>query len=714
MPVAKGLGMRSGIDVKPEVVGEVAVRSLPRRPMLWPKRVTVVLVLTLLLVGFLGLTGRTDKVALTITAAVLLIAAIITLGHRKWQRGRSIDKTIEAINAAIRTAAPTRDLVVAKRWRKDERSDHPVWIGIPYLFRIAYPADVIDSDPHFLDTLVVQVSNRMGVPYRVAKNDSRNCIVDLVVDDTEPEETDSEKDELSTIISAEIPDATVTTIERDAEGAITKLEFGWQPKQSARASKAYIQKNVTSVIREVVNDSSLVGVYDIADRKGTLMPLTPLADRIPNPPRNEADPMKVVFGRFRSGRECIWDLDAPIPHLLIVGGTGGGKTVLLLTLLMKLPISKKLRKLFRSELRAALADLDVEHHKLEEYYGGVEIYPIDPKRLGLFDLDLIPGAHKAATREVGITEMLLTVKERMDERYAFLEKYGPHLRKVLPPLILVIDEGEEVNEILNDWWQSGEGKEHWCARFGLEKPPSGTKHPVMRMLGSVLRLGREARVHVILASQQAASSWLSTSSRSQFAVRIALRNLEASTSMMTFGSLAATEGLESVAGRAWVSIGMGVTPEHAQIFWTPKLEKNLPDHDRKILHGLGIKLKDDADYQPPVDVDEYIAEPEKLDPTTPEMATAAVPDPELSEEQQESESGDGLQSFELAVSDLEPGMTILVDVNGDTLTATIDSVDADEDDDGYTRISFTTESGEERLSSRPDDDEVTILLSPGR
>ena len=184
--------------------------------------------------------------------------------------------------------------------------------------------------------------------------------------------------------------------------------------------------------------------------------------------------------------------------------------------------------------------------------------------------------------------------------------------------------------------------------------------------------------------------------------------------MMTFGSLVATEGLEALPGRAWVSGGNGVTPEHAQIFWTPKLELQLPPVDRKILHGLGIQLRDDENFTPPVSVDDvYTVVPEKLDPTTPEMVTAAVPDPELVEEQ-ESGSEDGLQSFELAVSALESGMDILVDVNGDTLTATINSVDVDPDDDGYTRISFTTESGEERMSSRPDDDEVTILLSAGR
>ncbi|MFS2280625.1 hypothetical protein V2S04_07350 [Microbacterium sp. OR21] len=82
---------------------------------------------------------------------------------------------------------------------------------------------------------------------------------------------------------------------------------------------------------------------------------------------------------------------------------------------------------------------------------------------------------------------------------------------------------------------------------------------------------------------------------------------------------------------------------------------------------------------------------------------------ELTEERAEQRD-DGLQSFELAASELDPGMTILVGVNGGTLLATIGVVEVDPDNEGCTRLTFTTESGEARMSSCPDDDAITILL----
>lgn len=694
--------MRAAADVRPRAIEEMAVRSLPRRPLRWPGRVLVVLAIALVAVGAAGVTDRTDLLPGIVTATVVLVALLIAFGDRTWRRGRAIDKTIEAVNAVVRSSAPTRDLVAPSRWKGG-------WIGAPTRFKIRYPADLVDQDPKFLETLTVQVSGRMDQPYRISKNDSRRCIVtlDLVTDPAE-QEKDEVRERLTSVLNSEIPNASITDLVHDDDGVVKRIDFRWPATSTARASKPFIQKQITAAVRAALDNPTLTSVFDLAQDRATIAPITPLASQIPNPPRNEDKPWLVTFGRFRSGADCVWDLDAPLPHLLIVGGTGGGKSVLLLTLLTKLPISVSQRERFRSSLRQALDELGIEQHPIERYDGGCEIYPIDPKRLGLYDLDLIPGAHQAATREAGITEYLLTVKQRMDERYEFLEQHGPHLRKVLAPLVLMIDEGEEMADLLNEWWQSGEGKEHWCARFGLEKAPPGSKHPVMRTLGSILRLGREARVHVILASQQAASSWLSTSSRSQFAVRIALRNLEASTSMMTFGTLAATEGLEPLPGRAWVAIGNGSAPEHAQIFWTPKLEKGLKPADRQILHGLDIKLRDDEDFVPPV-------RDQQNEPDETAELPAPGAGPVFVDTDPESERGapEGLQSFDLSVGELEPGMRILVDVDGGAVPATVDSIDVDEENDDYVRISYTTDEGEERLSSVPYSDQVAILVPAG-
>lgn len=690
----------SRIDVRPEVVSDVAVRALPRRQWGWPGKFAAVVGVGAACTGIEGLLGSDELIPVTIVATIIVAAVVVVFGVRRWKRGRSIDKMIEAVNAVIRVAAPTRGLVRVSRWRGG-------WIGYPGRITVYYPADIIDSDPKFLETLSTQITNRMGLLYRIKKNNSRSCVVVLEVDtNAQAEDADRDQTRMESIAQSVIPGMLVKEIQRDAsDDSIERIELKWPAGQTARVSKRFFQKQLTDAIQIAVGEPFSIE-FDFTKERGVAAPLTPFPDVVPHPPRNDDEPMQVDFGRFRDGSPCIWDLDAPLPHVLIVGGTGGGKTVLLLSLLTALPNGLR---------RDTTDDWVAEDDSIR-----VEIWPIDPKRLGLFNLDLIPGAKRAATRESVIVDYILAVKNKMDARYEYLESNGPHLRSTLDPLVLVVDEGEEMVDMLNDWWRSGDGKRDWCERFNLEKPPSGGTHPVMTAFGSILRLGREGRVHVILASQQAASTWLNTSSRSQFAVRIALRNLEQSTSMMTFGSLVATQGLENTPGRAWVSVGMGAQPEHAQIYWTPKLAPGLNDSDRAILHGLGILLPDDpnfvsaGDTEPP-QLDDAPVFDEDLDQDAP---TQTGPDLKADSKVRFTPDGDeesdrdgfGLKSFEIPAAELELGMQILVDIDGISRRAEVDSVDIDPDDPDCLRISYTTEEGESQILATPEAESITALL----
>ncbi len=825
-------------EIRPEAVEEVAIRALPRRPWIWPGRLGIVIAASVITVGVLGMIGKHELIPITIALAVLLGSAIVTFGVRKWMRGRSIDKTIEAINAVVRAAAPTRDLVRAKRWKEG-------WVGYPEEFEVKYPADLIDSDPKFQETLVAQISNRMGVLYRIRKNNARRCILYIARDRTEAEVVveDAARIRLESIVQSIIPGMTVTSLEREevapepdaeppAEGGesdasteaekpapatkISSIGFAWPASQTSRINKQYFQKQLNDAIRDAVGEP-FVTQFDLTKDCGISAPPVPFDDIIPHPPRDDAEPMKIIFGQFRDGTKCIWDLDAPVPHVLIVGGTGGGKTVLLLSLLTALPNGLRLNA-FGQWVR-------------DENAIAAEIYPIDPKRLGLFNLDLIPGAKRAATREAAFVDYLLEVRRKMDERYEYLEENGPHLRATLDPIVLTVDEGEEMVELLNEWWRSGEGKEDWMERHGLTQKPTGTVHPAVSAFGSILRLGREARVHVILASQQASATWITTSMRGQFAVRIALQNLEASTSMMTFGSLVATRGLEAVPGRAWVQLGLGMVPDHAQIFWTPKLSPGLNDRDREILHNLGITLPDDPGFVDPRariepvrekpapalvessatdpeietkpagedlelllaaaelvisseygstamlqrklrmgfakatkimsslevlgivgpaegskarqvlvpadELDTALAQlrdetpsataPAALDASTPvsvKVPTGSsgqrrrptpapirfVPTEYGDDEQIFDRGGAGRRSVDMPVSELELGLSILVDVDGISRTAHIDGIDVDRANADYMCISYTTEDGEAREMTVPEAESVSVLI----
>lgn len=646
-------------------------------------------------IGYLSLALWAVSLAFTLAA----VASLVVL----------VDRVSEAVGVGVGWALLTAVGVVLVRRRMRARKTL-VWLAaalevtqpVPHVFKPSW------SDPHGLPL-------RWTYPESLTPDDRRRGEFNRVFSERlgASAETDWQPKvaivrrapevaqrpaavvELESALTPMLPGVVVTDLERDEAEKVSKVGFAWPASSTMRASSVAWQRRIGTTIQDAMGQSFTLS-FDPANRVGTAVPLTPLPNVVPHPPRDPATPMRVEFGVFRDGRKCVWDLDAPLPHLLINGGTGGGKTVLLLSILLGLPEN-------------------------------AIIYGIDPKRLGLFNLHLIPGARPAATREESIVRTLLEVKRLMDERYEYLENNGPHLRKTLAPLVLVIDEGEEMNDLLNDWWVSGDGKLDWKERFALDKMPTGTKHPVMSQLGSILRLGREAKVHVVLASQQASAEWLKTSSRSQFAVRIALRNLEASSSIMLFGSPIATSGLENVSGRAWVSLGMGMQPEHAQVYWTPKLEPGLNNADRAILHGLGITLPDDPGFADttaenaqdapgaPQSTPGTVETPEPSEAVT-EPATAPVapspaqPEPEPDVEPDVDADAADVETVPVGVLELDDGMRIVIDEDGVRLLATVEGVAPDPMDEEYIAVDYRTDEGDLGSLSVRDDETVELLV----
>jgi hypothetical protein len=439
-----------------------------------------------------------------------------------------------------------------------------------------------------------------GLGYRVVVRTYRG----VAMIDVAPPEVSPEIRQYQSQVSKYVQ-GKVTAFERDGAGAFRRMEFTWPGKAADKALSTVYQQRLERVLQSLIG-TSVEANWSLTRRRAVLTSLPELPTNLPRPPRDEEHPMQIQFGQFRGGKACVFDLDGTLPHIAIGGGTGAGKTVLARTLLLGLPRT---------------------HGK------AVEVWPIDPKMIGFAGLDQIPGVHTPATDPEGFVRYLAAVHAEMMRRYELL-KVRPSVRKELAPIVLLIDEGEEMADILNDWWASGEGKEDWMVRRGSTKKPSGGAHPAMKMyLGSILRLGRAARVHVITASQQFSTSWLATSSRSQFGIRIAVSNLEATTSEMLFGSRIATSGLDgNTPGRAWMSIGRGAVPVEAQIYWTPEIEDGLGDKDRSILHGLGVRLPDDpaeleipgelaVDNDQSGDVDQNEEDPQ---PTT--SAAAGSPD----------------------------------------------------------------------------------------
>ena len=107
------------------------------------------------------------------------------------------------------------------------------------------------------------------------------------------------------------------------------------------------------------------------------------------------------------------------------------------------------------------------------------------------------------------------------------------LSGICSPLLLVIDEAGELVERLNAY-HVGEDKFRDLRREAAargEDPdqvvkPKGTKNPVLGLIWSLLRLGRQCRVYVLIATQRPDVTFIPGEARSNLNTRVGLGRLD--------------------------------------------------------------------------------------------------------------------------------------------------------------------------------------------
>lgn len=245
----------------------------------------------------------------------------------------------------------------------------------------------------------------------------------------------------------------------------------------------------------------------------------------------------------------LWDPDVE-PHMLLTGRTRTGKTSLVRTVIKGL-----------SER-------------------GAEMVLIDPKRSALVDVSHLPGVlGRATSRDLDdVDHKIGWVERRMMERYDLLEQgVSPDQ---FSRLVLVVDEGRLLYELTKTHWNTVVKPREVARAKAAKSPrrPVGTEHPCIEQIRSLLRLGGEAKVSVILISQQADASWLSTEARQNLGMRIALGNMDDDGLGMMFGRRTRLEPLPQgedgmpIKGRAYAAM-VGQQPVQMQSFWTPEIPR---------------------------------------------------------------------------------------------------------------------------------------------
>ena len=244
-----------------------------------------------------------------------------------------------------------------------------------------------------------------------------------------------------------------------------------------------------------------------------------LYDTIAN--RITIDEVQAAHGSLKLMANVSWEYDK-LPHMLIAGGTGGGKTYFILTIIEAL-------------LRT-----------------NAQMYVLDPKNADLADLGTVMDNVYHTKEDMiecvnafyeGMIQRSEEMKQHPDyktgENYAYLG---------LPPCFLIFDEYVAFLEML------------------------GTKESIslLSQLKKIVMLGRQAGYFLIVACQRPDAKYFSDGIRDNFNFRVGLGRISELGYGMLFGSDVKKQFFQKrIKGRGYCDVGTSVISE----FYTPLVPK---------------------------------------------------------------------------------------------------------------------------------------------
>lgn len=247
---------------------------------------------------------------------------------------------------------------------------------------------------------------------------------------------------------------------------------------------------------------------------------TLLYDAISN--RITIDEVEAKDGRLRLMKDVYWAYDE-LPHMLIAGGTGGGKSYFILTLI---------ETLLRTD---------------------AELYILDPKNSDLADLaTVLPNVYSRKEEMIQALnefyEKMLVRNDTMKQMAGY--KTGKNYAYLgLKPHFLIFDEYVAFLDMI-----------------GRESNEVSTK------IKQIAMLGRQMGFFIILSCQRPDAKYFTDGTRDQFMFRAALGKMSELGYGMMFGETKKDFFQKRIRGRGYVDSGNSVISE----FYTPLVSK---DHD---------------------------------------------------------------------------------------------------------------------------------------
>ncbi|MEA5008196.1 FtsK/SpoIIIE domain-containing protein [Clostridium tyrobutyricum] len=263
------------------------------------------------------------------------------------------------------------------------------------------------------------------------------------------------------------------------------------------------------------------GLYcELTDKelKDSYVEYTLLCDTIAN--RISIEDVQAKHGKLRLMKNIWWEYDK-LPHMLIAGGTGGGKSYFILTLIEALLRTNSI------------------------------LYVLDPKNSDLADLEAVmPNVYYKKDDMIACIDNFYDGMMKRNEDMKQMEGYktGENYAYLgLPANFLIFDEHVAFMEMLG----------------------SKESTAVLNKLKQLVMLGRQSGYFLILACQRPDAKYLGDGIRDQFNFRVALGRMSEMGYGMMFGETDKDFFLKQIKGRGYVDTGTSVISE----FYTPLVPK---------------------------------------------------------------------------------------------------------------------------------------------
>lgn len=660
----------------------------PRNP--WTPVILLCVLLGVIGSCLLWIQENTVVAILTSAIAGLATAASTVAAMKCTRRQYVVDNAVEALAPNLGVRVVSRSLVRASRWKGG-------FTGYPEKVSIRYGRTINDHDGVWRAKLVDIVDRNFDGTYKVEAHNRHRKHLKLRLDIAEMEKESSKTADAlraeSVIQELFGKDTRIDTTEDD-EG-IKSIEVTGIP--SAKLSIGSRRSGVERVIAATL-PGRLKAVWDLQHSRVEFNRRIPLPTMI-RPPE-EHSPLALdhkVYTDFKvplavaEEDELLEWWVAVQAHLMVVGGTGSGKTVLLHGVTQRLT------------------------------QAGWRTWIVDGKRIEFIGFRGWPNVELVAARVEHQVRAILAAHELMEERYSLVE-VGQASLADFEPLLLVIDELTTFLKRTERWWKK------------VKPKGAPVKPPILELIADIARLGRSAKIHMIVGLQRPDVEFVGGEMRDNFGARVSMGRLSPQGAMMMWDSAAIGVSIPRTARGRAICLDNKSRPVEAQTFFSPNPDPNSPGFDqdfvdsvrphttfysRKMVEVLEPKEDLDGETVPltfddyaAAEIIEYDAEYEKLHAHIPSAdhnrkgpsARATVQplalavdetEPETEEESDAEDpfNGYGPEAY-TGPEDLNPGDLFLID---ETLGqwGVVESVEPDYRDDSVMTIDYRDfESGE--------------------